>query len=275
MKKQCVSNPDDLDWLEFWEEKLENKITKDWDKAAEGFYKRSKRDSYQEELLKRLKLSKDDTVIDVGCGEGSITIPIAKKVKSVTGLDSSKKMLEFLNKRASEEKIENIETILCDIEDISYDELGDYDVVVASRCLNGIVPIKETIRELNKIANKYVFFTVFGPDDRKLVKDFEASIGKDANSFPNYNYLFNILFNMGIYANIERLEIPNMHEYNSIEEIMNNRKFRTDAMSDEEKEKLRKYLEENTEINPETRKLYSPLDTTDWMLFWWKKSKKI
>ncbi len=275
MKKQCVSNPDDLDWLEFWEEKLENKITKDWDKAAEGFYKRSKRDSYQEELLKRLKLSKDDTVIDVGCGEGSITIPIAKKVKSVTGLDSSKKMLEFLNKRASEEKIENIETILCDIEDISYDELGDYDIVVASRCLNGIVPIKETIRELNKIANKYVFFTVFGPDDRKLVKDFEASIGKDANSFPNYNYLFNILFNMGIYANIERLEIPNMHEYNSIEEIMNNGKFRTDAMSDEEKEKLRKYLEENTEINPETGKLYSPLDTTDWMLFWWKKSKKI
>lgn len=271
MKKQCVSNPDDLDWLEFWEEKLENKITKDWDKAAEGFYKRSKRDSYQEELLKRLKLSKDDTVLDVGCGEGSITIPIAKKVKSVTGLDSSKKMLEFLNKRASEENIENIETVLCDIEDISYDELGDYDIVVASRCLNGISSIDKTMSELNKIANKYVFFTVFGPDDRKLVKDFEASIGKDANSFPNYNYLFNILFNMGIYANIERLEIPNMHEYNSIEEIMNNGKFRTDALSDEEKEKLRKYLEENTEINPETGKLYSPLDTTDWMLFWWKK----
>ena len=54
-----------------------------------------------------------------------------------------------------------------------------------------------------------------------------------------------------------------------------NEKFMNRAFSDEEKEKLRKYLEENTEINPETGKLYSPLDTTDWMLFWWKKSKKI
>lgn len=271
MKKQCVSNPNDLNWLEFWEEKLENKIIKDWDKAAEGFYKRSKRDNYQDELLKRLKLSKEDTVLDVGCGEGSITIPIAKKVKSVTGLDSSRNMLEFLNKRASEENIKNIKTVLSDIEDISYDELGDYDIVVASRCLNGIIPIEKTLMELNKIANKYVFFTAFGPNDRKLVKNFEASIGKYTNRFPDYNYHFNILFNMGIYANIERLDISNVHEYNNIDEIMNNGKFHTDIMSYEEKEKLRKYLEKNTETNPENGKLYSPLDTTDWILFWWKK----
>lgn len=271
MEKQCVDNPNDLDWVVFWQDLLKDKENKDWDKAAEGFYKRSKRDDYQNELLSRLVLTEDDTVLDVGCGEGSITIPIAERVRSVTGIDSSKKMLEFLNRRAQDNGVENIRTILRPIEDIRYDEIGDYDIVVASRSLNGIIPIEEIIAELNDIANKYVFLTVFGPNDRKLVKDFEAYIGNDTNSFPHYNYLFNILFNMGIYPNIERFDLPDTPRYDSIDDVMENGKFRTDLMSDDEKVKLREYLEDAMEKDPETGKLYSKLDTTDWMLFWWKK----
>lgn len=269
--KQCVDNPNDLDWVAYWQERLEGKQTKDWDKAAEGFYKRSKKDGYQEELLSKLILSEEDTVLDVGCGEGSLTIPIAKRVKRVTGLDSSGKMLEFLNKRADENNVGNIDTLLMPIEEISYEEIGDRDIVIASRSLNGIIPIDKTIAELNKIANKYVFITVFGPDDRKLVKDFEASIGKTSNSFPEYNYLFNILFDMGIYANIERLDTGECSKYENYEEVINNGKFRPDLMNDEEKEKLRKYLEDAMKKDPETGKLYNHLDNSDWMLFWWKK----
>lgn len=264
--KQCIDNPNNLNWVEFWAERLDGKQNKDWDAAAEGFYKRARKDSYQEELLKRLILTKEDTVLDVGCGEGSITIPIAQKVKSVTGIDSSKKMLEFLNKR----NISNIETILKPIEEISYDEIGDYDVVIASRSLNGIIPIDKTITELNRIANKYVFLTVFGPNDRKLVKDFEQAIGKDSNSFPEYNYLFNILFNMGIYPNIERLDISGCRRYDNIEEVMNNGKFRPDLLNSKQTAQLKKYLEKVMKKD-KNGKLYSPLDSSDWMLFWWKK----
>lgn len=272
MKKQYIDNPNDLDWVGFWQEKLKNKQRKDWDKAAEGFYKRVKKDSYREELFKRLILSKEDTVLDVGCGEGSITIPIAKKVKSVTGIDSSEKMLEFLNKKAKDEDIENITTILKPIEDISYDEIGDYDVIVASRSLNSIIPIDKTIKELNKIANKYVFLTVFGPNDRKLVKKFEKHMGMNINSFPEYNYLFNILFNMGIYPNIERLNIKGYRKYDNIKEVIDNGKFRPDLMNDNEKKELQKYLELEMETD-ENGKLYSKLDGTDWMLFWWMKEQ--
>ena len=41
----------------------------------------------------------------------------------------------------------------------SYDEIGDVDVVVCSRSLNGIIPIDEVLCELDKIANKYVVAT--------------------------------------------------------------------------------------------------------------------
>ena len=269
--KQCIENPNDVDWLGFWEEKLSTKVDKDWDKAAPGFYKRTRKDDYQTALFDKLILDENDTVLDVGCGEGSVTIPIAKRVKKVTGLDSSPKMLEYLKKRAEDNDISNIETILKPIEEIKYDEIGDVDVVICSRSLNGIIPIEEVLGELDKIANKYVFITVFGPENKKIEKDFDKEIGIKTEDFPDYNYFFNILFNMGIYANVERFDLNNYREYESIEEAMDNGKFRLDLYDDEEKELLRKYLERILSKDEKTGKYFNIKDKADWVLVWWKK----
>lgn len=267
--KQCIENPNDIDWESFWAERLDGKINKDWDKAAEGFYKRTRNDDYQDALFEKLILDKNDSVLDVGCGEGSITIPIAKKVKKVIGLDSSPKMLEYLEKRANEKSITNIETILKPIEEINYDEIGDVDVVVCSRSLNGIVPIKKVLTELNKIADKYVFITIFGPENKKIEKDFDKEIGRKTEDFPDYNYFFNILFNMGIYANIERFDLNNYRKYDSIEDAMDNGKFRLDLYDDEEQELLKKYLEKI--LTFKDGKYFNIKDKADWILIWWKK----
>ena len=268
--KQCIDDPNDVDWVKFWGERLENKINKDWDKAAPGFYKRTRKDDYQDALFDKLILDKNDTVLDVGCGEGSITIPIAKKVKKVIGVDSSPKMLEYLEKRAIENDVENIETILKPIEEITYEDIGDVDVVVCSRSLNGIIPIDKTLEELNKIANKYVFITIFGPENKKIEKDFENEIGIKTEDFPDYNYFFNIMFNLGIYENIERFDLNNYREYDSIDEAAGNGKFRTDLYNDNEKELLKEYLKRVLTYNEETEKYYNVKDKADWILIWWK-----
>lgn len=274
MKKQCVTDPDQLNWVKFWQEKLDKKEdkNKDWDKAAKGFYKRATKDEYKELLLEELILDKEDTVLDLGCGEGSITLPIAEEVKSITGLDSSIKMLDYLNEKAEKEEINNVHTIFQPIEDISYEELGDYDVVISSRSLNGIRPIKDTLEEINKIANKYVFITIFGPENWKLEAEFNEFLGKEHETFPGYNYLFNILYNMGIYPNIKRLAIKEYRQYDSIEEAMDNGKFRLDLLNDEEKEKLKEYLNRILKKDTETGKLYNKKDKADWVLIWWEKT---
>ena len=81
--KQCIENPNDVNWPAYWVERLEGKTNKDWDKAAQGFFKRTRKDDYNDALFDMLILSENDTVLDVGCGEGSITIPLSKKVKKV------------------------------------------------------------------------------------------------------------------------------------------------------------------------------------------------
>ncbi len=269
--KQCIENPNDVDWVKFWSEKLANKKDKDWDKAAPGFYRRTKKEDYNDALFEKLILTDEYSVLDVGCGEGSVTIPIAKRVKKVIGVDSSPKMLEYLKKRADDNNIDNIETILKPIEEITYDEIGDVDVVVCSRSLNGIIPIDKVLSELDKIANKYVFITIFGPENKKIEKDFDKELKIQTEDFPDYNYFFNILFNMGIYANIERFDLNNYREYDSIENAMDNGKFRLDLYSDEEKELLKEYLKRILTYDEESKKYYNVKDKADWIMVWWKK----
>ena len=273
--KQCIENPDDVDWVAFWAEKLASKKDKNWDEAAAGFYRRTKKDDYNDALFSKLILDENDTVLDVGCGEGSITIPIAKKVKKVIGIDSSPKMLEFLKKRAEDNEISNIESILMPIEDISYSKIGDVDVIICSRSLNGIIPIDKVLTELNKIANKYVFITIFGPENKKIEKDFDREVNIKTEDFPDYNYFFNILFNMGIYANIERFDLNNYRKYDSIEDAMDNGKFRLDLYSGEEKKLLKEYLKRILSFDSETKKYYNTKDKADWILIWWKKNENI
>ena len=97
-----INDPEDIDWAYFWAKKLEAKKdrAKDWNKAAPNFGKSAKKDDYHTKLIERIDVSKEDTLLDLGCGEGSITIPLARKAKSVTGVDSAYKMLEILNEKA-------------------------------------------------------------------------------------------------------------------------------------------------------------------------------
>lgn len=269
--KQCIENPNDVDWTAFWAERLTGKKNKNWDDAAPGFFKRTRKEDYNDALFDMLILDENDTVLDVGCGEGSITIPLAKKVKKVIGIDSSPKMLEYLEKRSKSENVNNIETTLKPIEEIKYEDIGDVDVVVCSRSLNAIIPIDDVLVELDKIANKYVFITIFGPENKKIEKDFDKEIGITTEDFPDYNYFFNILFNLGIYPNVQRFDLNNYREYNSIEEAMDNGKFRLDLYNDEEKELLKSYLERILKYDDKNKKYYNVKDKADWILIWWKK----
>lgn len=271
--KQNITDPNEIKWEDYWEHKLKEKKEppKDWDKAAINFHKRTRKDDYLELLFSKLILDKNDTLLDLGCGEGSITIPLAGKVKKITGVDSSPKMLELLNQRAKKEKITNIQTIQKPLENITYDEIGSHDIVLASRSINGIIPIKRTLKTINEIANKYVFITLFGPENWKLEREFNEYINHENKEFPGHNYIFNILFNMGIYANVERLNIQTYREYDSIDEDMDNGKFRLDLLNENEKDKLKKYLSKKLIKDPKTKKLYNKQDKADWILIWWKK----
>ena len=269
-----INDPEDIDWAYFWAKKLEAKKDrgKDWNKAAPNFGKSAKKDDYHTKLIERIDINKEDTLLDLGCGEGSITIPLAKRAKSVTGVDSAYKMLEILNEKSQKENIINIKTIEEDLTNITVENVGKHDIVIASRSLNGVLNIKETIANINEIANKYVYITVFGSSTHKYKKEKAEIAGKPFKAGTDHMVLVMLLRSLGIEANVLQLECKNLKEYHSIEEAIERSIWRLGELEEENKIALENYFKDIF-VKNKRGNWVNPKDKTDLVLIWWKKEE--
>lgn len=264
----------ELDWECIWQKSLKKgfKKEKDWDKIATEYGKWLENDDYPDVLLNEMKLSSNDTVLDIGCAEGTITRKIAKKAKSITGIDKSKLMLEELNRKAADEGLSNVKTIQKDINDLTYGSIGDYDIVLASRCLNGIYNIKDTLITLNEIANKYVYITVFGSSTHKYKKEKAEIAGKPFKAGTDHMVLVMLLRSLGIEANVLQLECKKLKEYHSIEEAIERSIWRLGELEEENRIALENYFKDIF-VKNERGNWVNPKDKTDLVLIWWKKDE--
>lgn len=264
-----------VDWNDLWNQSLKNLPKKNnpesWDNIAPKFSKWMEKDDYPKKILNKIKIEPNDSVLDVGCGSGAITIPMAKTAKKVTAMDISSKMLEILLEQAEKSNINNINILNKRIEDVKVDEVGKHDVVVASRSLNGVANIQKELEKINKISQKYVFITLWGVDNRKFEREMAELLGRTSHSHPDYIYVYNILHQMGIYANVEMLECNTRNFYNTTEEALDRLRWRIGDLNEEEESILRKYLEE-TMIKTEDGTLTYSKGSADWVLIWWEKN---
>jgi ubiquinone/menaquinone biosynthesis C-methylase UbiE len=72
----------------------------------------------REEIIPRMNLNRDDTLVDLGSGVGYFSVPIAKRVKTVVSVDLEPKMHEILSSRILGDEIENIELLRAEITDL-------------------------------------------------------------------------------------------------------------------------------------------------------------
>ena len=262
------------DWNELWNdalEKLPKKSSRSWDYVAPKFKKQSGKNDYPEKLLEKIKLEPSDTVLDIGCGSGNVTIPLAQKARQVTALDISRKMLQLLEKNANEEGLTNINPVNRRLEDVVLNrDIKSHDVVVASRSLNGVYNLKQVLEEINEIAEKYVYITLWGAKSIKFQNKISKIIGREFHQPPTYIYAYNMLYELGIYANVEMLEYNSSSYYSSIEESMETFRWKIVNLNQREEDLLRGYLTEKM-VKTDDSKLKFPNNKPDWALIWWKK----
>ena len=82
-------------------------------------------------------LTADSTMLDIGAGPGSFTIPFAQHIKSVTAIEPSKGMVQVLKENAKESGVENFNIIEELIQDLPQDGSSDFqfDLVAVSLVL--------------------------------------------------------------------------------------------------------------------------------------------
>ena len=266
-------NIEDIDWDYIWKKELGEKKRekKDWNEIADKFGKWIEKYDYPIKLLNHVKVSPSDSVMDLGCGEGTITIPLAKKSGHLLAVDKSDKMLDLIQAKMIDEGLSNIITLRQDILTLNKDNIGQYDVIVASRSINSAYNMKEVLSNLNDIARKYVYISFYGPNNRKEENKALEAIGKKVpRKFDEYIIIFNLLNSMGIHPNVINLECESVKGYDSIDEAIERFNWRIGKVSDKEREKLNNHFKKNLIQNSEG-KWENPNNKGDWILIWWKK----
>ncbi|MEA1905472.1 MAG: class I SAM-dependent methyltransferase [Euryarchaeota archaeon] len=213
-----------INWNELWKvmrsssawRRVPETDTGFWDKYAEQCNESAMQNRERTAReLSTIGLDSDCSVLDVGSGVGRLAIPIARRVATVTAIDPSLGMLRCLKERMKKDGVNNIVCINKRWEDI---ELGvdtePHDIVIASYSL-GMFDMQEALAKIDAAAKRsvYLFEFVGGWMDEKLWKKL---YGEKHPAWTGYIYLYNILHEMGIYADVQIIDSGYYQRYESL-----------------------------------------------------------
>ncbi|MEN8257502.1 MAG: class I SAM-dependent methyltransferase [Thermodesulfobacteriota bacterium] len=264
----------DIDWNMLWqqerrEKSWKRKKKKDWDKRAASFAKRNLGSDFSDLCLGLIKPEPSWSVLDVGCGPGTLAIPLARQVKQVTAMDFSEKMLAELAVRAKAAGLENIRSVHASWQD-DWQEQGveRHDVVVAARSL-AVDDLRGALEKMNKWARKEVVVVDRvgpGPFDPDLF----AALGRPFDPGPDFIFTVNILFQMGISPRLDYLEFDLQRQYADREEAILGWSWMVDELSDAEQSKLGIYVDKRLSENSDGSVTLTRKKPVKWAFIRWE-----
>lgn len=106
---------DDIDFADLYLQQLRlahrtEKTPHHWDQRAEKMAENcaSPTDSYLQQLTSKIDLQGAQTLFDMGCGPGTVSLALADKLTTIYGVDYSQGMLNVAARRAAALKADNV-----------------------------------------------------------------------------------------------------------------------------------------------------------------------
>lgn len=213
----------------------------DWDEKAEAMSKRVIDSPYTAEFISKMNLDECESLLDIGCGPGTIAIALAPKLKKVCGLDFSTGMLECFAKNAKERNIASAQTIHRSWED-DWSDIEPCDIVVASRSME-VKDLKDGLTKLNSKAKKAVYLT-YKAGGSFVDEEILHFIGKEIVTRPDYIYVLLVLREMGIYAKLDFIDTPGGSvSYESKEAFLTSLEWSVGGLEDKQKSKAEEFYD--------------------------------
>lgn len=239
------------DWNSAWQEAqaastFSHNDEEFWNNRAASFAAHSEHKSdYPQQFIDIINPKPNWRVLDVGCGPGTVAIPMAPLVTGITALDFSQKMLAILKRRCKEMDLAKITPVKGGWSD-DWQALGitAHDLVIASRSFVAD-DLKGAIEKLCRFATRKVCITApvgSGPFDPRIIR----AAGRSFHPGPDYIYILNQLHQMGVYARLDFTIHPVNRTYADHDDAVDECHWMLPEMSHEEKNRLdrffRKYL---------------------------------
>jgi ubiquinone/menaquinone biosynthesis C-methylase UbiE len=252
-----------IDWNDAWKEQIRRHnecrgagdCASIWEdkKNARKFWEMSRRNDHERarKVISSLPVTTSSRILDIGAGPGGLAIPLCRKAAHVTAVEPSQGMLEVLRENITEHGCDNITCLEKRWEDVGiHADLSEtYDIVIASFSL-GMPDIREAIEKMEAVCDGHIFLYWFAGDrpwDPFAREIWPQLHGREYHEMPKCDMLYNILYQMGIYPNMETFSLEEKERFSTIDEAVEHFGRHLGVKSPEEKAFVAKYLESRLE----------------------------
>lgn len=205
-----------------------------------------KHDEKTRARLAEMQIPEGSRVLDIGAGPGTYAIPLVKNGCSVTVVEPSPVMRELLEARMQKENITSIRIIPKRWEDVGAAELGEpYDIVIASFSLT-MMDMGEALAKMHSccIGTVHLFWFLTPPTWAMVNADLWPHLhGGVFPGEPTADWLWQILYEMGIYAGIRPEPEISFSRYTSLDEAKEEFRQRLNCTTAAHEETLNNYLQ--------------------------------
>lgn len=225
---------DSIDWSELWKEALLAASWRKWEKDPVKFFDKKakwynqtvmRQTDNAQKISARFNIDYACSVLDIGSGPGTLAIPLAKNAGKITAVDPSREMLHYLEENAEKKGIKNITCVNKKWEDVEIGkDIENHDIVISSYSL-AMTDIKKALSMMDQAANRTVcIFTSAGKTQWDYHIDIWPKLFKEAFiPGPDYIFVVNILYQLGITANVKIWEQNSRKKISDIDEAVKER----------------------------------------------------
>jgi SAM-dependent methyltransferase len=215
------------------------KTADEWDARAPGMGPGIFAGPYVEGFVARMDLEGCRTLLDVGCGPGTIALTVAPRLEHVFGLDFSPAMLEAFAANARERGLRHATPILRSWDD-DWSDVPVCDVAVASRSTQ-VADLAAALDKLHAHARRRVYLTHLA-GGRFVDEDVLAAIGRTEEPLPDYLYVVALLHQRGVHPRLDYLEGENrLRRCRDFADCLRKVSWSLGDLSAEEAERLRRH----------------------------------
>lgn len=245
------------DWNEEWIALQADRHAADdpsfWDKRAKHFKPRETH-PYARDFLALASIADGESVLDMGCGGGSLAIPLAQRGCPVLACDFSQPMLDVVREGARHFDIDHlIDTKLLAWDD-DWDDAGmlprSVDVALASRSI-ATTDLEGALSKLDRIARRRCCITMVANASPRYDEHVMNAIGASVTQSRDFVYAFNILIGMGRLPEISYIHSPRRDTFDSLDDGVADFARMLEGGHEDKLDELRSYIAAHMIENPQ------------------------
>lgn len=207
-----------------------------WDARAAVLSRELEGSPYVDELLRQIDLTGCRTLLDVGCGPGTIALALAPRLERVYGLDYSRGMLAAMMGHAAARGLGNVEPILRSWEE-PWVDVPACDLVLASRSTL-VRDMDDALARLDAKAKRRVCLTSL-VGGRFVRADVLALLGRERPAYPDYIYILNLLHRIGRHPRLDYICAGRRSdESQGLDQLVKRVEFSLGSLSGDERQRL-------------------------------------